>query len=202
MGSSVNADAGAGPWSGRRVSDSFINSSGKDDWATPPGTVAYALRCLDLDAFDLDAAALDGTRKAAEYLGPDHVAPGRRDALGVAWASLGASIWLNPPYSRAGGGLLRWLGKCVEASDQGATVAALFFARTDTKAWHEHVTRAAEVHLFRGRLSFVDPATGETRHPAPAPSCLVIWRPYHSGPPCFLHVLKPADQPSLFGGGQ
>ena len=173
----------------------FINTTGKDDWATPPGAINYAKRVLGVESFDLDAAALGPTRQAGAYLGPDHADPTRRDALAVSWAGLcdrpDPVIWLNPPYSRAGGGLRRWLGKAVEASRAGATVAALFFARTDTAAWHDCVAIASSVHLFRGRLSFLDPATGERRHPAPAPSCLVIWRPRCRPPPRFIHASLP-----------
>ena len=168
----------------------IINTTGKDDWATPLWVVQYALQRLDVGRFDLDAAAKADTAKAAQYLGPDHTDPAMRDALSADWAALGQNVWCNPPYSRKAGGLWRWLGKAVEASERGATVAALFFARTETAAWHDHVLRAAEVHLFRGRLSFIDPATGESPGPAPAPSALVIWRANHPGPPVFVHPLR------------
>ena len=115
-------------------------------------------------------------------------------------------VWCNPPYSRAAGGLLKWCAKFDEASRLGALVVALFFCRTETRAWHRHVVNAAEVHLFEGRIRFVDPATGEPgAASAPAPSCLVIWEPKPSsaGPladywnrgeaalrPRFVHVPK------------
>ena len=186
------------------MADRFVNTSGKDDWATPPWVVRYACTVLGIEAFDLDAAAKADTAKAVAYLGPDHKDPSRRDALALPWP--GQTVWLNSPYSKKGGGLDKWLSKCVEARDNGATVCALFFSRTETAAWHDYVTQAAEVHLIRGRLSFIDPATGQPAkgkkgrpQSAPAPSCLAIWQPGCNGPPRFIHVPKAARAATTTG---
>ena len=164
---------------GAKMADRLINTSGKDDWATPAPILAYAekqVHRFGYRGFNLDAAAKASTAVCPAWYGPDHPHEGRRDALAVDWGE--AVVWCNPPYSRAAGGLLRWCAKFDEASRLGALVVALFFCRTETRAWHRHVVNAAEVHLFEGRIRFIDPATGEPgAASAPAPSCLVIWEP-------------------------
>ena len=169
--------------------DKFVNTTGKDDWMSPEWAYEYAAKIVGVEHFDLDAAALSFSTLCSEWYGPDHPDPDRRDALAVEWPPV--FVWCNPPYSKRGGGLFKWCEAFVKAKDRGATVAALFFARTDTKAWHEFVTRASEVHLFKGRLKFLDPDTGEpTANCAPAPSCLVIWTPGEDGPPRYIHTEK------------
>ena len=152
------------------------------------------LKHLGLKGFDVDAAAMRSTTVAPMYLGPDHRNPRHRDALakGLSWAKpLGrtTNAWCNPPYSRMGGGLAAWCERMHRASEEeGCLVASTFFAKTETVAWHDHVTHAAERYFLRGRLSFLDPDTGDyargpkgARQSAPAPSVLVIFRPGHTG---------------------
>lgn len=205
------------------MTDRIINTTGKDDWATPPWVIAYVLRHLDAQRFDLDAAAQKATAVAPRYMGPDHRDPRFRDALeadwfeaaggGRVWFSAdgrGPLIWDNNPYSKAAGGLDRWCMANAAAALRGATVAGLFFARTETAAWHDWVSRAAEVHFIRARLKFIDPATSKPRQgwdkkaekwrdqPAPAPSVIAIWTPPTGvrrglrGLPRTIHVPKSA----------
>ena len=154
-------------------------TSGKDDWCTPSEVWRYAGEQMDrlgYSGFTLDAAARSNSARCSAWFGPDHSDRRRRDALVADWGC--SVVWCNPPYSREAGGLLRWCAKFDAAARAGAVVCALFFVRCETKAWHRHVVNADEVHLFEGRLRFVDPSTGERgAASAPAPSCLVIWRP-------------------------
>jgi phage N-6-adenine-methyltransferase len=160
------------------VAAALTSGAASDDesgahWRTPPALVA---RCAGLVhvPWDLDAAALAGSAVTGEYLGPDHTDPGRRDALSVPWP--GRNVWLNPPYSR---NMKAWVSKAAaEVGREGGpdVIALLVFARTDTAWWSILWEAAAEVHFFRGRVSFLHPTTGEPVAPAPAPSALVVLR--------------------------
>lgn len=177
-------------------------SSGNDNWATPRDLIA------DLDAqgirFDLDAAALKGTKVCPEYLGPDHEDPARRDALVSDWLQIlradgnaptnplfPVRVWLNPPYSDAAG----FVEAAYRNSRNGLEVWVMIFVRTDTKWWQQYCSRAAEWHLIKGRVSFLDPETMEPKRnkktggyqPATAPSALVVFRAGHEGPPVVHH---------------
>jgi DNA N-6-adenine-methyltransferase Dam len=74
----------------------------------------------------------------------------------------------DPPYGRQIG---LWLAKAREAALAGATVVALIPARTDTKWWHGIVTAASEIRYLPGRLR-----SAGSKHSAPFPSAVAIWR--------------------------
>lgn len=147
--------------------DSVHFSSARQDWATPLALFA----ALDEEfGFQLDAAATAATAKCTAWFGPDHPDPLRRDAFARAWAAEGTTF-LNPPYSKADGGLLRWVQKAVETADAGTAVVMLLPARTDTRAFHLLLGRA-ELRFGKGRLRFDDGATQ-----APFPSLIAVVRP-------------------------
>ena len=73
-------------------------------------------------------------------------------------------VFCNPPYGTETG---RWLARC---ADHGRAIA-LTFARTETKAFHDHVWPRASALLFlEGRLRFhtVDGQHGKTSSGAPS----------------------------------
>ncbi len=182
-------------WSGGAGAD-----SDQDRWATPLALFADVSALLEVESWGLDAAALACNRKVAAYLGPDHPEPRRRDALTASWSahSGGRPVWCNPPYSQAG--RFAQVARS-EAEQHGVVVALLVFARTDTRWWWLHVlardpknpTRrlgmcAADILWKPGRVSFLDPLTGEPRkdkhgrpQSAPAPSVLIVYRPGYDG---------------------
>ena len=148
-------------------------SSNRGDWETPR---ALFERLNAEFEFGLDAAALSHNACCAEYLGPNHADPERRDGLVVEWATTDlASVWVNPPYGRSIGA---WVQK---ASTEGLSrrVVALLPARTDTQWWHKYVMEAAEIRLLRGRVKFA--LGGRSVGPAPFPSCVVVWCPESRG---------------------
>ena len=170
------------------------NTTGKDDWRTPPLVLDWVRSRYG--RIDLDLCATDQTVAVCPlYVGPgraglggeEHVALDRHDIRRNDWtdalrwdpelwtAPASSHVWCNPPYSRPAGGLEAWCRKMYEVSLAGYRVTSLFFARTETVAWHEYVAKASEVWFIRRRLKFLDPETGEPRHPAPAPSVLVHW---------------------------
>jgi phage N-6-adenine-methyltransferase len=78
------------------------------------------------------------------------------------WSSV---CWMNPPYGRE---IRRWVEKTFKASQNGAIVACLLPARTDTSWWHDFCA-LGEIRFVRGRLKF--------GNPAPFPSAVVVFRP-------------------------
>ncbi len=86
------------------------------------------------------------------------------DGLAVDWGSI---TFCNPPYSK----LYDWLKKGFEEFSKGKTVVFLIPSRTDTRAWHEFVMKAAEIRFIKGRLKF-----GDAKNSAPFPSCIVVFK--------------------------
>lgn len=144
-------------------------------WNTPPDLLA-SLR-EEFGEFALDVAALSSSAVAAEYLGPDHSDPRRRDALAFPhWADMvapGSFIFQNPPY----GALLSDLTRlAAETAAKGVTTVALLPVRSSARFWHDYVLQpGVEVRYLRGRLKFVS-AEGEADNAAPFASALVIFR--------------------------
>jgi len=158
-------------------------SSDRGTWCTPPALFEQ----LDAEfGFELDAAAVEATAKVPNYLGPDHPDPDRRDCRLRDWPGAGP-VYANPPYGR---GVGDFVAAC-HREGQRRIVVLLILARTDTAWWHDFVMNAAEIRFVRGRVSFVDPETGEGRHPCPAPSVVVVWRPGWDGAP----VVSAMEQP-------
>lgn len=93
----------------------------------------------------------------------------KEDGLSQQWHG---NCWMNPPYGREIG---KWMKKALEASKEGALVACLVPARTDTAWWHEYAMKG-EIRFIRGRLKF-----GGSQNSAPFPSAVVIFRPQKGG---------------------
>lgn len=130
-------------------------SSAKTDWETPQELFALLQREFTLT---LDVCATPTSRKCATYYTSE------QDGLRQRWTG---RCWMNPPYGR---GIGAWVVKARKESSQGATVVSLLPARTDTAWWQDHVMKASEIRLLKGRLTFVG-----ARAPAPFPSAVVIF---------------------------
>lgn len=130
------------------------NSGGSDEWLTPPHIIDA------LGEFDLDPCApirRPWPTAAKHYTIED-------DGLRQKWVG---RVWCNPPYAHAG----KWLQRMAE-HDQGT---ALVFARTETRAWQEHVWPHASAILFiKGRLRFCY-LSGKPGDAASAPSALIAY---------------------------
>jgi len=79
---------------------------------------------------------------------------------------------MNPPYGR---GIVAWMQKAYESSQQGATVVCLVPARTDTRWWH-HYAKQGEIRFLQGRLKF-----SGSQNSAPFPSAIIVFRPPGNG---------------------
>lgn len=81
------------------IADGAAMSSNDDTWTTPRDF--YDTLNAEFN-FQLDAAAMKSSTLVADnWLGPDHDAVERRDALTANWSDYtNGSVWLNPPYGR------------------------------------------------------------------------------------------------------
>ena len=156
-------------------------STGKNDWQTP-NPIFDALN--HEFGFDLDAAAAGHNALCSRFFDISD------DALTRDWNVVERStVWCNPPYSRAVG---VWLQKGADQAKIGVTSVFMVMARVETRWWHEVVMKhACEVRLVKGRVHFTDANEPEKCEAAPAPSCLIIFRPCVSGPPRFVSWEQP-----------
>lgn len=131
-------------------------TDGTDTWLTPPEIIEA------LGPFDLDpCASIDRPwdTAAKHYTAAD-------DGFSREWDGL---VWMNPPYGPKAG---NWLGRL---ADHGNGIA-LVFARTETKAFADHVWPRATALLFlSGRLHFHYPDGRRAKANAGAPSVLVAY---------------------------
>jgi phage N-6-adenine-methyltransferase len=144
-------------------------TSEKQDWETPQ----WLFDKLDKHfKFSLDVCATKYNHKCKTYIDPQMA-----DGLICPWDSIDFGIHIkhifcNPPYNQ----LSQWIKKCYEESLKGCTVVMLIPARTDTKVWHEYVSKG-RVTLLKGRLKF-----SNSKHSAPFPSCIVVFgKEYDAG---------------------
>lgn len=138
-------------------------SSQSNEWATPPALFA---RLNDLYQFTLDPCASHANHTCEKYFTP------AEDGLSKSWA--GERVFMNPPYGRVIG---HWLRKAYLETE--ALVVCLIPARTDTQYWHAYCMRADEIYFIAGRVCF-----GDGRHPAPFPSCVVVFNVGRPAPAC------------------
>jgi phage N-6-adenine-methyltransferase len=153
-----------------------LTITGKDDWRTPPAVL------LALDAeFDF---WFDAASTGAAAVGEIHAGPGSRfwpDGLAPWPDADGRAAWLNPPYSRAAGrgrGIYAWHERAWLESRNGWTVVVLCPPHPGRKWMQEFGRKADEVRVYKRRLAFIDPATGEAVKGNTQDSCLVVYRPH------------------------
>lgn len=128
-----------------------------NEWLTP----RYILD--DLGPFDLDPCA---PVERPWDIATHHYTI-ENDGLSFPWDGF---VWLNPPYGPHAG---LWLKRLKEHGNG----LALIFARTETKAWSEHIWNGADaIGFLEGRLRFcrVD-GTVDMHSNAGAPSALVAY---------------------------
>mgnify|MGYP000179728054 CR=1 FL=1 len=146
-----------------------IHSSENDTWRTPKPLFDRLNHEFN---FDLDAAALKHTALLENYYGPDHLDPGRTDALCIDWE--GQSIFVNPPYGRSIGD---WVKKGLDESRKGKIVVMLVMACTDTIWWHNWAWEAEQIRLMKGRIPFLR-EDGSKASSAPKGSAILVFRPH------------------------
>ena len=137
----------------------YMPRSKANDWRTPPEVIAL-VRTLWHGRIDLDPCA---SSDPAHHFAAHNLTV-EDDGLEEAWEGC---AYVNPPFDA----LDAWAARCAEqGAVRGNEVVLLLPARTDTRYWHEYVTRARAVCFLRGRLRFV----GATAS-CPFPTALAYW---------------------------
>ena len=130
--------------------------SATDVWLTPPH-ILEALGPFDLDPCASEDRPWDTAKN--HYTIKD-------DGLSQAWSG---RVWCNPPYGPKMSPFLEKL-----ATHPGGGVA-LVFARTETRAFFDHVwDKATGILFLKGRLKFHKP-DGELGGTAGSPSVLIAY---------------------------
>lgn len=159
-----------------------VMSSSRHDWRTPPEALTRVKRALG-GAIGLDpCASADNPCGATSWLAPG---TGPEHGWTREWPAA-ENVFANPPY---GSTLKHWVTRIVAEAASRETIL-LTPARTDT-GWFREAFRACQVvYLWPGRLTFVDPGTGEPasrwnegtgrweRSCAPFPSAFFYFGPY------------------------
>jgi phage N-6-adenine-methyltransferase len=93
----------------------------------------------------------------------------------------GGAVWCNPPYSRAGGPLKKWVAKAKEESAKGLIVCMLLPADVSTDWFSMLWDRIDGCWLpgVRGyfadtRIRFIDPRTGQKSKGTPTFGSLIV----------------------------
>lgn len=154
------------------MNTALMFSSKSDEWETPQELFDALHAEFN---FEIDLAATDANAKCDAWITRES------DALLQDWSKMPMTRgWLNPPYSR--GLCARFIAKAAEERRKGFLTVMLLPARTDTKAFHEHIwfdrdgdsgpREGVEIRFLPGRLKF-----GGAKHGAPFPSMVIIFRP-------------------------
>ena len=109
------------------------------DWWTPPEIFAE----LNLE-FDIDVAAPKG---GVDWLPSKKFYTKEDDGLSKKWEG---RVWMNPPYGKY---TQLWLEKFI---DHGNGIA-LVFNRTDTRWFHNYVTKSDAILFGLDRIHFYNP---------------------------------------------
>lgn len=146
-----------------------LYSSERQDWQTPPEVYEPILRFIGLERFSVDPFCSDRNIPAFYHLGLFG------DGFEMGWNEWDspAVCWVNPPYGRD---LKRAMAKCAEEARKGCKIWALVPARTETSYQHDYGLAHADFVVFlRGRIKFINAATGTSEGTAPFPTMLLYW---------------------------
>lgn len=135
-------------------------SSKTPEWATPQALYD------ELNAefnFTLDPCATKENAKCSKFYTKED------DGLSKNWDA--ERVFCNPPY---GAYTPHWVKKAAEAKN--GIVVMLIPARTDTRYFHEHIWKKAEIRFIKGRIKFEGAQVGSGA--APFPSMVVVFNNY------------------------
>lgn len=160
---------------GERPAFAPLMSSRRMDWETPDELLELVgmVGAISLDP----CTTFENPTRARAFICPStpdespHVVAGggqgeRGNGLETPW-DVNGLVFVNPPYGRE---LPRWTAKIRMEAASGAEIIALVPARTDTKWWHRHLSKADAICFWAGRLKFRGAEYG-----APFPSAIVYF---------------------------
>lgn len=125
----------------------------RDEWMTPP-EVVERIRTI-LDRIDCDPASSERANKTVKAR---LFYTKERSGLDPANTWYGNTYYLNPPYSQPLG--KRFVDRAIEFAQRGLHGIVLVNNSTDTIWFHKLLNAASELHLPKGRISFIDPIKG------------------------------------------
>lgn len=151
----------------------------RDFWRTPPELLVALV--AEFGPCGLDAAATELDAVAPAWITP------QQNALTSCWAELAAPgwWWCNPPYSRAGGGLLAWVRRTWEQTQAGpAGQLAILLVPPGVGTQYRVFALAAapEVRDLDKRQAFLNPKTGRPTRGNREGSSLILFRQGERGP--------------------
>ncbi|MBX9348755.1 phage N-6-adenine-methyltransferase [Chromobacterium vaccinii] len=152
------------------LSEQVHFSSKTDEWPTPQALFDQLHAEF---GFTLDVCATAENAKCAKFFTRE------QDGLAQDWSQ--DVVWMNPPFGHQ---IKLWMAKAYRSSIDGALVVCLVPARTDTRWFHRHALKAAEIRALDKRLRF-DGAKAK----APFPAVLVVYKPGENGQ-CKLSAYK------------
>jgi phage N-6-adenine-methyltransferase len=120
------------------------NTKEKDVWQTPP-EIINMVEPIHVDP----CAAPDTSHGIINYTKED-------DGLSKEWSG---RVFVNPPFSQKE----KWFKKVINQRDNTSVIFVVTPDSTDTKSWwHNYIAEYADYIWFsRGRISYIDPDTGE-----------------------------------------
>ncbi|MCP4919539.1 MAG: hypothetical protein GY913_21770 [Proteobacteria bacterium] len=149
----------------------------RDRWGTPEGVIAAPLQLFRADTFDLDAAAEPLRAWSPYYIGAE------TNALAVDWRPyarkvLHPLVWLNPPFSKYGGGKSRWIDKAVSASRKEQLIVCLYLP-----GYADYEVAALDGYTdcritMVGRVSHSPPPGVEAGHPDRHQHAIHVFTPH------------------------
>lgn len=146
----------------------------KSEWETPPDLLEIIRKALEIEKFSYDpATSLRNPTGAALF------STAETDGLSIDWNDplCGRYLWLNPPWGKKSP-IRPWINKFVTYNGTGTLLAP---ANTGAQWFHHLVFNSSGDHLlfFKGRINYVDPATGSLTKGCPFDSFLLLrnWSP-------------------------
>lgn len=142
-----------------------------DLWRTPRWLIEAL--CAEFGPVALDAAATALDTVAPRFISPDVNAlrvPWRRFLDRPGW------VWLNSPYSRAGGGLYAWLRRARKQARRCKRLVVVIAPPGVGSAYRAWAMRqASEIRDLPRRVDFIHPETGRPVRGNPLGSSLFIF---------------------------
>lgn len=148
----------------------YIFNSNRSDYLTPPEVIEQILKRTNSDRFLCDTCCSQPNIPALF-----HAIDGRLNGLDISWnyntylfdEDKHSEKWAycNPPYNECD----KWTKKAYNEQQNGASVAMLMPARTETKFWKDYILgedgfgfkEGVEVQFLRKGVCFLNPDTGE-----------------------------------------